>query len=288
MGWVYLKGKFIPEEQATLSIFDRGFLYGDGIFETLRAYRGRPYLLSRHLERLRGAAGLVRLPLPGEIDCLELIIEELIRLNSLDQVDSVIRITLSRGIDRWGIAPSGPAEPTLLITVKGLDPWLGWWQDRGIEVVLLNQPRARILANIQLKSLNALDLVLGSIEVQEREAKEGIFVDPKGCLLEGTRTNIFLIRGATLYTPPPSLPILPGITRGVVMELAQDLGYPLKEEAFRVEEALAAQEIFLTNSVMEIVPVIRIDSHLINLGRVGLITRRLQKAYKSRVDGTDG
>jgi branched-chain amino acid aminotransferase len=281
--WIFLNGEFVNPYRATISVFDRGFLYGDGLFETLRSYQGNLFRIKQHLERLKRGAEVLGIPLPEQIAELPEIIQELIQINSLTKVDSAIRITLSRGPGPRGLNPVTATHPTLLVTVEKLDPKIQYWQDKGIFITVLSQPKEGFFPLAQVKSLNALSLILGYREAQERGAEEGIFVSPQGYLLEGTRTNIFLLHQTVLSTPPLSLPIFPGITRSIVIELAQGLGYSVKERLLKVQDLIESQEIFLTNSLMEIVPATRFDSYDINLRRVGLLTRRLQKAYNSLV-----
>ena len=272
---VFLNGQFLPSNKATVSIFDRGFLYGDGLFETLRSYKGKPFALGLHLQRLCEGCRTIGIPLKLNKKYLFQCIYKLLKSNGLLKTDAYIRLTVTRGVDYGSLAPFALSKPTVAIIVKPLHEKIGQYQQKGIRAIFLNNRRS--LPHI--KSLNLLLNITGMMEAHKRKAQEGIFTDGNK-ILEGTITNIFISDGNGIKTPPVSDGILPGITRRLVIEIAKRERIKVTEASLTKGELKSCREAFLTNSIMEIAPLVKMENKLIGTGQVGAFTRRFQQEYK--------
>jgi branched-subunit amino acid aminotransferase/4-amino-4-deoxychorismate lyase len=276
---VYLNGRFLPASAAYVRAEDRGILYGDGLFETIRVYRGRPFALDAHLLRLRRAGERTRLRIPGGSTWWAATIVELLRRNRLDAKDAAVRLTITRGIDAGlGLLPPRRPRQTVLVSARPVAPHLAKWQRRGVAVVLLPfSPGSRgYLSGV--KTTDYLTALLGKAIAHEQGAFEGIYCTSAGRVLEGTTSNLFVIRGNLLVTPPLAAGILPGITRAEVLGLARRAGLRPRERALHVRELQTADEAFLTASTIEIVPI-----RTVNRSRVGHghpKTRELQTLFR--------
>lgn len=285
---VFLNNSFVPAAQANISIFDRGILYGDGLFETMRAYKGRVFALQEHLDRLSFGANILKMPLKHTADintktCRN-IIQKLIKLNNLDKCDSYIRITLTRGIDCGGLIPKDSLKPTLIVVAKPLAvDVLKKRQRVGIKGITLNFSKLHSIASI-VKSLNFLDNVLGSVTAAACGADEAIFLNTKGEVLEGTTSNIFAVKDGAITTPSLASGILSGITRKFIIDISQKSGMSVKETAIKLSDIIKSKEAFITNSIIEVVPLIRINKRVIGSGRPGKITRLIHSEYKKVVN----
>lgn len=265
--FVWLNGGVIPLSEASISPLDRGFLYGDGLFETMRSYQGTIHLLDRHLRRFADGAAVLGLQLPANDDLREALYEVLIANN---HADGRIRLTVSRG-------SSDGSESTLFVRSEPL------LQSDGIPDAqqLIVFSRARQLPEImpRVKSLNYLPEILARREVVEKGVQEGLFLSPDGSVAEGSVSNIFIVKDGRLMTPPLSLGILGGIVRGRVLELAEKEGVPVHEKTFSLAELNEADECFYTNSVREIVPVRAVHAATIGDGVVGEVTQLLYNSW---------
>lgn len=275
MSQVWLNGALVDEALARISPFDRGFLLGDGVFETLRAYRSRPHALEAHLARLRASCEAVRLPFPeGLADALA----QTLRANGL--AEAAVRITITRGPGGRGASPRGAGPPTILVTAMPV-PERAEAYARGLR---LATSRRRRLPEASLppavKSTNYLVHVLARIEAEEAGADDALFVDDAGRVVEATQANVFALQGDTLLTPPLSSGCLPGQTRAEVIGLAPELGLKLREQDLTVGALRAADECFLTASLLEVAPVVAIDAHPVGDGRPGRVTRRMHELYR--------
>jgi len=278
--YVVLNTRIVAAAHARVSVFDRGLLYGDGLFETLRAYAGVPFALDAHLVRLQASAQLLGFGVPHRPWRNN--IRRLLKRNRLDRTDAWVRITLTRGLG-LGLLPSHRSHPTLIITTGPIDPAIARAQRRGVRVTPLPFDRAGFLAGH--KVLNYLPGVLGKAVAAQRKAFEGLYVDARQRLTEGTTSNVFMWRGDRLYTPAPTA-ILPGITRRLVMEAAIAAGIGVCERAIRLADLLQASEAFLTSSLAEVIPIVAVDRRPVGSGRVGLHTRRVQRLYRQMIDQT--
>ncbi|HVN84917.1 MAG TPA: aminotransferase class IV [Candidatus Binatia bacterium] len=280
VGTVFLNRRFVAAARARVSVFDRGLLYGDGLFETLRVYRGEVFALDTHLARLRASAVFLGIPLP-RLDWTE-IIGALVQRNRLMVRDASVRITLTRGPASPGLVPPRRPHPTVLIVAAPLAGNIARAQRRGVRVTLLPLARAAdVLAGHKL--LNYVPAILGRIAAASRNAFEALYVDERKQLSEGTTSNLFIVRDGHLFTPPAPRGVLPGITRRLVIDLARHERMPVHERTLRVPDLLAASEAFCTSSLIEIVPIVRVDDGAIATATPGPITRLLQRRYRAMV-----
>ncbi len=282
---VYLNGSYVDAAAATVSLFDGGYLFGDGLYETLRLYRGRPFDLEGHLARLTRELELLGYAWRPDAALLGAVLRELAIRNGLADEDAHARLTISRGG-----APERPlpleqtAEipPTVSAYLLPVPPEYAVWQRDGIAVSLMKPPFAR--GNFpQLKTLNYLPPVMALRFARAEGSQEAILIDRHGKLLEGAASNLFVVRGGRLITPPVLLGILAGRTRALVMQLAARLGHACEEAALERRDLLMADEAFVSGSVKEIVPVVRADGQRIADGRPGAVTVSLQKQYRQAV-----
>jgi 4-amino-4-deoxychorismate lyase len=271
---VYLDGQFIEKEKAAISPFDHGYLYGLGVFETIPTYSGHPFLLDDHLERLN--EGLKEMRIEATITRKKAldIIQELCRLNGLP--DSSVRLNVSAGIGKMGMQIEPFRQPTILVFQRPLKRQQAMKEK---EAVLLTLPRNTPETGKRLKSHHFLNNMAAKWEIGNSGEREGIFVTKEGYLAEGIVSNLFWIKDGTIFTPCLQTGILNGVTRQFIMRLAQRLHFPLKEGCFFPEVLDRADEVFLTNSIIEIAPVRKIG-HRFYPGITGKFVRRLWKEYK--------
>lgn len=278
---IYLNGSLVPEEEAKVSIFDRGFLYGDGLFETMRAYAGKVFRLNLHLQRLFHSAQIISLPIPKTLRELEEAVYETLKANNLK--DAHLRLTVSRGEGERGLDLPLSLHPNIIIVAKPLSPYPERWYEEGLRAVVVRVRREKDSALSRIKSLNYLPNILAKLEAKERGADEGIMLNRDGHLTEATVSNIFLISQGKLLTPSLRSGPLPGITRKTVIELAPALGLEVSEREIKLSELMEAEEAFLTNSLREVVPLTQVNGCLIGQGRPGKITRMMAQAYSRAV-----
>ena len=275
---VFLNGRFLPADKAVVSIFDRGFTYGDGLFETMRSYNGMIFALDLHLKRLIDSARLIGIPIGQNKKYLTHHLEKLLEINNLTSGNAYIKLIVTRGVDYGRLLPSVSLKPTIAIITKPVDTKIELYQQKDIGAIFLSNKRSLPY----IKSLNLLPTVAGLIEAKKSKMQEGIFVDGDK-ILEGAVTNIFVSDGKGIKTPPIKDGILPGITRRIVIELAKRLCIKITETSLTKNELLRSKEAFLTNSIMGIAPLLRIEDKLIGNGKPGALTKRLQQAYKDTV-----
>lgn len=277
--FVHLNGKLLAAARAHVSVFDRGLLYGDGLFETLRAYRGKPFALDEHLTRLRKSAGFLGIRIPRRPWVRD--IDALLKRNGLSATDAWVRITVTRGVAAPRLLPPAGLLPTVIIGAGRLAAVIARNQRRGVRVTLLPFARHGFMA--EHKVLDYLPGILGKAMAARHRGHEGLFVDADGYVVEGTTSNVFVCHGNRLLTPAgPG--ILPGITRRLVMEIAGAHGIRVSERPLRAREVIEADEVFLTSSLVEVLPVTRVDQHVIGDGAVGPRTRQIQYLYRQMVD----
>ncbi|HVZ39140.1 MAG TPA: aminotransferase class IV [Candidatus Kapabacteria bacterium] len=275
---IYLNGSLLDAEHARLSVFDRGLLYGDGIFETMRSYSGRIHLLRRHLDRLQEGARFLGISIPAQEALVEAI-GMLIDANGI--ADAVLRLTLTRGIGESLDPGEAREEPTILITHK---PLLHIGDLPRVErMITVRAIHSHPAIGVRLKALNYLPAVVAAGELRRAGAGEGLLLTAEGVVAEGTVSTIFSVRGGRLRTPPLELGVLPGITRGRVLELARALGIEVCEEQFGRASLLAGEECFYANSVRELVAVDSLDGERFAAAAPGEVTRRLLEAYRGEI-----
>ncbi len=279
---VYLDGHFIPQEEARVSVFDHGFLYGDGIYETMRAYEGRLFLLKQHLARLKRSANAISLKLPLPLDKISEALNETLVVNKLRE--AYVRLHVSRGPGEIGLDPALCAAPTMVIVAKPFLDYPAAYFERGLRVAIVKTRRNHPLAmNPSIKGTNFLNNILAKIEAVKAKAIEGIMLNWQGHVAEGTISNIFAVRKGILYTPHTDTGILEGVTRDLVLRLARRKKIPVKEVLLSPKALLAADECFITNTTMEVMPVTTIDRKRVGSGNPGPVTAVLRQAYKDEV-----
>jgi len=280
--WIFLNDRFVPKEEAVVSVFDHGFLYGDGVYETLRAYGGRIFMLQQHLARLQRSARLIGLDLPiPEKDWPNLLNDALAR-NGLR--DAYLRVTVSRGVGAIGLDPGLCPRPTVVVIAKPFQAYPAHLFTEGVSLITTSVHRNLATAlSPQIKSLNFLNNILAKQEALKAGAFDGVMLNAQGHLTECTTSNIFFIRHGTLCTPSVACGILDGITRGVILTLAKEQGLKTEESAYTPEALRQADECFLTNTTMELMPVRDVDQHLVGSGKPGPITLSLRQTFRTNL-----
>ena len=277
MAVIYINGRFEGEEEARISPLNRGLLYGDGLFETLRGYGGKVFALEDHLERLAISARYLKIPVPFSRDALEEILTGLLKKNGLTGKDSRIRVNLVRGRGRGGLAPESVAEPEVIITAEAVPDGIRRMQEEGIRLVVIRGIRLDHRSPLAChKTFNYIPGIMGLMEVEEKGGAEGLFLNYDGHIVEGVTSNVFMVKEGTLITPPLSDGLLPGITRKTVAAVAKEEGIAVEEKEIREEDLLSAEEIFITGSVREVVPAVSVEGKEFPAGPV---TRRIRAAY---------
>jgi branched-chain amino acid aminotransferase group I len=278
---VYYNGDFLPADKVAISPFNRGLLYGDGVFETLRAYGGRVFRLERHLKRMHEGLQVLRIVPDWEVHVIEQSINELIKLNNLS--DTALRISVFRG-DGEGPDSSDGLRASILISAKPLNKYRAQDYETGFSAHLVSMRRSSYSPLSRIKSLNYLDNILARLEAREHNAQEALLLNTLGWVAEGATSNVFIIKDKKLITPPADAGILPGITRAAVLEIAGNLDIKTQEKTFSPEELLRADESFLTNSLMEIMPLVMLNERKIGSGRPGSLTELLRQSYRELVN----
>ena len=278
---IFFQNRLIDARRARLSLFDHGFLYGDGIYETLRAYGGRLFRWRDHEARLRRSAKAAGLSCPWTGRFLRSAAENVVRANRAPE--ATVRICVTRGQGPLGLDPSSCSVPTLAVLMH---PHRNFAAERarGVEAAIIRETRQR--PHPWIKSASALPLVLAKAESRRRGSFEGVLVNPQGMVTEGTVSNIFFVRRGRLHTPDVRCGLLAGITRARVIALARTLGIRVTEGRYRPNALRAADEVFLTNTSWEIVPVVALNEYgkrrRIAAGEPGPLTKRLQRAFFPR------
>lgn len=283
---IYLNGKLVAREQATISVYDHGLLYGDGVFEGIRCYRRRIFKLAEHLDRLYESAHTILLTVPLTKAALQRAIVQTLKANGLE--DAYIRVVVTRGPGDLGLDPRKCASPTLFIIADGITLYPERIYREGLTLVTVpTQQLTPESLNPRIKSLNYLNNILAKIEATNAGAPEALMLNAEGHVTECTGENLFIVKARAVLTPPPWVGLLKGITRDAVMALAKDARLPVREEVLTRHDLFNAEECFLTGTAAEIVPVVRLDSRTIGTGTPGPITARLRQAFK-RLTRTDG
>ncbi len=261
-----------------MSVYDHGLLYGDGIYETMRAYEGVVFMLDRHIERLRRSAALIKLGLPDDVYIRDAVS---LALGANKLSEAYVRITVSRGRGPIGLDPALCPEPTFIVFAEPFKRYPESLYREGVKLVIA-RTRRNIVAAIdpRIKSLNFLNNILAKMEAKERGAYEAVMLNSEGFLAEGTVSNIFFVNGSTVCTPSSEVGILDGITREAVIGLAQKSGLTAKEGKFVPEDLLEASEVFFTNTTSEVMPVSQVEDMRYPVGE---ITKRLRGFYSDYV-----
>jgi len=280
--FVCINGSFMPEDRAKISVFDRGFLYGDGIFETLRSYKGRIFRLDAHLKRLFCSSRIIKLPISKEKSEIEDLIYTLLDKNNLK--DAYVRLTVTRRMKSFGLDPGQKYSSNLVIIARNFTPRPQSWYKQGIKAVTVKTKQNEFSPLAGIKSLNFLNQIMARLETKERGADEGILLNTRGHIAEAAASNIFLVSKGRLLTPSLENGVLPGITRQTVLELAPELGLKITETDILPSDLKKAEEAFLTNSLIELVSLIEVDGKPVGCGSPAPITKMLHRAYRNLVE----
>lgn len=277
---IYLNGKLVPERAAKVSVFDHGLLYGDGVFEGIRTYNGRVFMLEAHVARLFRSAKAIALTIPMTPAAVAQAVVKTCKANGT--MNGYVRLVVTRGVGTLGLNPYVCKQPQVIIIAGTIQLYPPELYEKGMAIVTVGTVRNHTEAvNPSIKSLNYLNNVLAKIEAINAGVMEAILLNPHGYVCEATGDNIFLVRGSSLVTPPPSAGILEGITRNTVMDLARQQGLDVREENLTRYDLYTADEVFLTGTAAEIVPVVTIDRRTIGEGKPGRTTGRLAEAFRA-------
>ncbi len=278
---IYLNNSLVPESKAKVSVFDHGFLYGDGIYETLRAYDGMVFKFDEHIERLFRSASMIGLKMSKGADEIKRAVYKTIRANR--HTEAYIRISVSRGPGPIGLDPKLCPKPTFVIISRAFKEYPKEYYKNGVKIAIVSVRRNfKGALNPQIKSLNFLNNILAKIESKNKGAYEAIMLNYRGYLAEGTITNIFFVKNNVLCTPSLDVGILDGITRRIILDLAKELKIKIKEGKFTRKHLYGAQEVFISNTTLEVMPVTKVDNVKIGT-KIGKITQMIGLAYKKNV-----
>ncbi|MHC1626897.1 MAG: branched-chain-amino-acid transaminase [Methanoculleaceae archaeon] len=276
---IYLNGRFVPEDEARVSVFDHGLLYGDGVFEGIRAYNGRIFRLGQHLDRLYDSAKTIDLTIPLTREEFAEVIKETVRKNDLR--DAYIRPIVTRGVGTMGLDPRKCPEPTVICIATEWGAMYGDLYEKGLCAVTVSIRRnAAESLPPNIKSLNYLNNILAKIEANYKGGDEAIIFDTNGYISEGSGDNLFVVKNGVMVTPP-TLNNLRGITRAAVIELAEQHGIPVREQNIGYFDLYTADEVMVTGTAAEIAPITTIDGRKIGSGRPGPITRQLMEMFRA-------
>lgn len=276
---IYLNGQIVPQEEARVSVFDHGLLYGDGVFEGIRAYNGKIFTLQEHLDRLYASASAISLTIPISKAEMGDAIKNTMAANNL--TDSYIRLVVTRGVGKLGLDPNKCARPQIIIITDTIELYSKALYEKGLDIVTVTTIRNHFSAlDPKIKSLNYLNNILAKIESIRAGAGEALMLNKDGYVAECAGDNIFIVKDNALITPPASAGILIGITRNLVMKLAADMGIAVKEELMTRCDLYVADECFLTGTAAEIIPVVTIDGRVVGSGKPGKVTQALLKKYR--------
>jgi len=280
--WIFLNNRFMKQEDALVSVFDHGFLYGDGVYETIRSYGNRIFMRDQHLARLRRSADAIGLTIPiPEKDWPDLLHEAMERNRvGNDGIDAYLRITISRGVGEIGLDPALCPIPTVVIMAKSLHPPARPQYERGVSVIVA-QTRRNLPSALSphIKATNFLNNILAKREAVAAGAFDSVLLNWQDHVAECTVSNLFWVRTGAVVTPSLDCGILDGITRNIVITLAREGGLPVQEGRFGIDALQQAEECFLTNTSMELMPVTIIDHRPVGSGKPGIITNQLQLQF---------
>lgn len=285
LAMVNVNGRISDEAHAVISVFDHGFLYGEGVYETLRTYNGLPFLFDRHMRRLRQSARMLDLPTPLTDDQIAARFDETMRAGGLGPAgaEAYIRLLVTRGVGELSYDPAATPQPSFVVIVKPqIDPEPAVFE-KGVKVALVpivrNHPGT---VNPMIKSNNLLNSALAMQEAVRRGAFEGLMRNYKGELAECSTANIFVVKHGTALTPPLEAGLLPGITREFLFEIGAELNIPVREQVLRDPDLFGADESFLTSTTREIVPIVQVDDRTIGDGEPGPVSRALLQGFHKK------
>ena len=275
---IYIDGEYYDKENAKISVFDHGLLYGDGVFEGIRAYHKRVFKLQEHIERLFYSAKAILLEIPMSQEEICDAVVETCRANQIE--NGYIRLIVTRGAGSLGLSPDSCPKPGVIIIANTIQLYPREIYENGMEIITAATSRNYVNAvNPAIKSLNYLNNILAKIEASNAGCEEAIMLNSEGFVAECTGDNIFILHKGTIYTPPLAAGALYGITRNTVIDLAREAGFKVEEKNLTRYDLFIAEECFLTGSGAEIVPVVMIDKRTIGTGKPGDVTRKLEEKY---------
>jgi branched-chain amino acid aminotransferase len=281
---VWIDGKFYDQENARISVYDHGLLYGDGVFEGIRVYRGKIFECDAHLRRLFDSARGIRLTPPLSAEQIKAAAEETIRINNF--TDCYIRLVITRGRGYLGLNPNKCSNPTVFIIADTIELYPPETYEKGMSIITSTVVRTHPNSlSPRIKSLNYLNNILAKIEAADAGVAEAVMLNQDGNVAECTGDNVFIARHGQVQTPTTADGILEGVTRGVIIELCKMMSIPCIEKTLQRQDLYIADELFLTGTAAEVVPVTRVDGRPIGPGVPGPITRRLMDAFHKHVRG---
>lgn len=280
---VFLNGRIVPAVEASVSAFDAGLTHAAGLFETLRAYNGRVMRLYEHVRRLADSAAMLELQIDVDEAAIEDGIAQLLRANRL--TDARLRWVMTPGdVPRPGQTLTGPIPQTTLITATDVQGYPSELYEQGMRVCICPYKQNRLDPMAGHKTLAYLPRLLAMKDAAQRHCNEALWFTTDNMLAEGSVSNVFIVKGETLFTPPIKTPVLPGVVRGVIIELAEAEGIPIEQRSIDIDTLLEADEVFLTGSVLEVMPVTAIEKHIVGEGTPGGMAKRLARLYKAQVE----
>lgn len=275
---IYISGKFYDKENAKVSVYDHGFLYGDGVFEGMRSYGGKVFRLKAHLDRLWASAKAIWLNIPMSQEEMTKAVNETLATNGIR--DGYIRLVVTRGAGALGLDPNKCSDPQIIVIADHIQLYPKEMYENGLEIITASTIRNHSAAlSPRIKSLNYLNNIMAKIEGLQAGCVEALMLNAKGEVAECTGDNIFIVRKGVLMTPPIDAGILEGITRDAVIELAQQMEIPVQQVPFVRHDVFIADECFLTGSAAEVIPVVKVDSRVIGDGKPGAITKKLIERF---------
>lgn len=277
---IYLDGNYVREEEAKISVFDHGVLYGDGVFEGIRVYNGRVFKCEEHINRLYNAAKAIMLEIPMSKEEMTEVLLETCRRNQIK--DGYVRLVITRGKGDLGLNPVSCKVASVFCIAGSITLYPDEMYIKGMPIITAVQRRNKAtIVDPQIKSLNYLNNILAKIEANRAGVPEALMLNHDGVVAECTGDNIFIVKDNVIYTPPIYIGILDGITRNTVIELAKELGYEVKESEFTLFNVYSADECFLTGTAAEAISVTNVDGRIIGNGEAGPVTTRLLGAFKA-------
>ncbi|MCK4913240.1 MAG: branched-chain-amino-acid transaminase [Planctomycetes bacterium] len=281
---IWLDDKLVDHEDAKISVFDHGLLYGDGVFEGIRVYNGKIFELTAHIKRLYESAKVIRLDIPMDKDELVKAIEKTVEVNAIS--DGYIRLVVTRGVGTLGLNPFVCKEGRLIIIADSIQLYPEELYEKGIKVISATTVRNHPLAvPPQVKSLNYLNNILAKIEAVDNDVPEAIMYNHEGYVAEATADNVFIVKNSCVYTPPVEAGALEGVTRDVVIKLAKQEGFEVVEKNLTRADLYICDEFFLTGTAAEVIGIVEIDKRIIGDGKPGKITELLRKKFFKYVRG---
>lgn len=281
---IYINGEFHDKENAKISVYDHGLLYGDGVFEGMRSYSGKVFRLEQHLDRLYESALAICLTIPISKEQLALDVNKTLQINSF--TNAYIRLVVTRGSGSLGLDPNRTSNPQVIIIADSISLYPEEYYQNGLKIITAATVRSHPAAlSPRIKSLNYLNNIMAKIEGLQAGCVEALMLNHKGEVAECTGDNIFIVKNGTILTPPKDAGILEGITRNAILDLAKVHGIVAHETTLTRHDVFVADECFLTGSAAEVIPVVSLDSRPIGQGKVGAVTTKLMAAFKKFVHG---